>query len=151
MKNNAFKYSGFLAVFTFILLASCNKFDEGGNVSDAETNLVKTWILETYLRNGVDETSSLLISGYTETYTQAGSYTRTYRDDENESETQTGQWAFQEDYKQLHLSGVGSIRFTQASGTLSSSYYSILRLEENVFWYSFENGGDRHEFRLISE
>jgi hypothetical protein len=34
---------------------------------------------------------------------------------------------------------------------VSSSYYNILKLDKDEYWYYFENGGDRHEFRLVKK
>ena len=50
-------------------ISGCEKYDEGGRISKAETNLTENvWKISKYLRNGSDETSSLIISNYTEHY-----------------------------------------------------------------------------------
>lgn len=139
-----------LGLVTF-LLNGCKKYEEGGLVSKTEKNLTKTWKLQQYLRNGNDETSLLIISNYEETYVDNGVYSRTYIDSDNENESEVGTWAFVKDQKKLNISGVSSIDLTNQTGTVSSSHYNILKLDDSEFWYSYTNGGDIHEFHMVKK
>jgi phytoene dehydrogenase-like protein len=63
--------------------------------------------------------------------------------------SETGNWVFENDKIQVNLTGVGSIELTNQTSTVSSSYYTIIRLKNHELWYYYENGGARHEFHLI--
>ena len=106
--------------------------------------------LSAYLRNGTDESNSLLISGYTESYSSDGSYTRTYTDEDNQVEVESGQWQMDSDNDQIDISNIGSLELTEETNTVSASDYNILKLKDGELWYSFQNGGDTHEFRLTA-
>lgn len=140
-----------LAGLLAITLNSCKKYDEGGLVSRTEKNLEQTWTLQKYLCNGVDETSLLYIKNYEETYSGSDSYSRTYIDKDNENVSENGTWKFAKGQKKLNISGVSSIEITAKTGTLSSSYFNILKLDKSEFWYYYTNGGDRHEFHLTKK
>lgn len=148
--KNVFKVTG-LVMMSVFLMTGCKKYDEGGSVRRTETNLVKGWKLDKYLRNSTDETSLLLISGYEETYSDNGSMLRTYIDADASIKSETGTWKFDKDQKKLHISGLGSIDITNATGSVSSSYYTILKLDKDEFWFYYTNGGDKHEFRLVAK
>lgn len=140
-----------LAGLLAISINSCTKFDEGGLISSTEKNLQKGWTLSKYLRNGSDETSLLLIKNYQENYADNGSYSRSYLDRKGDAKSETGTWKFDKDQKKLNISGVSSVEITVKAGTVSSSYYNIVKLDNSEFWYYFTNGADKHEFRLIKK
>ena len=52
----------------FIGLTSCQKFDDGGLVTKADARIINSWELQSYWVDGVESTSSLLISNLQETY-----------------------------------------------------------------------------------
>jgi hypothetical protein len=140
-----------LLAFTTVLMLSCEKYEEGGLKRKAEDRLSENeWSLSAYLRNGTDESNSLLISGYTESYSSDGSYTRTYTDEDNQIEVESGQWQMDSDNDQIDISNIGSLELTEETNTVSASDYNILKLKDGELWYSFQNGGDTHEFRLTS-
>jgi hypothetical protein len=140
-----------LLAFTTVLMLSCEKYEEGGLKRKAEDRLSENeWSLSAYLRNGTDESNSLLISGYTESYSSDGSYTRTYTDEDNQVEVESGQWQMDSDNDQIDISNIGSLELTEETNTVSASDYNILKLKDGELWYSFQNGGDTHEFRLTS-
>ncbi len=140
-----------LAGLFAITINSCKKYDEGGLISKTEKNLKQTWTLQKYLRNETDETSLLYIKNYEETYSGSDSYSRTYIDKKGDTKSENGTWKFDKEQKKLLISGVSSIDITDKTGTVSSSYYNILKLDKDEYWYYFENGGDRHEFRLTKK
>ena len=140
-----------IVFFTLILvgLSSCKRFDEGGFVNSADKNLTRqTWVLDMYLRNGNDETSQLLISGFEETFNEDGTLLRSYVFDGNQMD-QTGSWTLKSDTKQIKIDGVSSLQLTAQSSTVSSSDIEVLKLKKKEFWYFFENGSDRHEFHFV--
>lgn len=151
MKTIKSKIKGILTLGLLILfMTGCEKYDEGGLVSKAEKRLISnTWKLEKYLRNGTDETSSLLISNYTETYNEGGTLNRSFIDKDGDNQTQIGSWELVDDNSKLKVDGIGSIEITNQTGTVSSSEYLISKLVKDEFWYSFVNGGDTHEFHLV--
>lgn len=52
------------------------------------------------------------------------------------------------DNNQININNIGSLELTDETTTVSASDYNILKLKDGELWYSFENGGDTHEFRL---
>jgi len=140
-----------LAGLLAISINSCTKFDEGGLISATEKNLQTGWALSKYLRNGTDETSLLLIKNYEESYADNGSYARSYVDKKGQSKSETGTWKFDKGQKKLNISNVSSVEITAKAGTVSSSYYNIVKLDNSEFWYYFTNGADKHEFRLLKK
>ncbi|MBC7412946.1 MAG: hypothetical protein H7331_10910 [Bacteroidia bacterium] len=143
-----------IAVLVTTTIHSCKKYNEGGFVSNTEKRLTAhSWKLSKYLRNGNDETYTLYIKNYQENYSgnSGGSYFRSYNDKSWDFESELGSWAFIKDQKKLIISGVSSMEISKQSGTVSSSYYNILKLDKDEFWYYFENGGDVHEFRFVTK
>jgi hypothetical protein len=132
---------------TILLLISCKKYDEGGSIFTTEKKLkANSWKLTKYLLNGVDKTSTLLVSNYLENYDD--NYTRNYIDNEGDIIKEVGKWEFDKSSKKIKISGVSSIDITDKSGSISSSYYYILKLDQDELWYYFENGSEKHEFHL---
>lgn len=145
------KKISFLLV-TGLILISCKKFDQGGLVSKTSKNLEdKTWKLDKYYRDGVDETNMLLISNFEETFNNDGSLMRSYTDNDGEQVSETGKWTSQKDDKLLKISDVGSIDLLDEISTVSSSEYNILKLKKDEFWYTYDNGGSTHEFRMVKK
>lgn len=137
---------------TGLILLSCKKFDQGGLVSKTSKNLEdKTWKLDKYYRDGVDETTMLLISNFEETFNNDGSLMRSYTDNDGEQVSETGKWTSQKDDKLLKISDVGSIDLLDEISTVSSSEYNILKLKKDEFWYTYDNGGSTHEFRMVKK
>lgn len=133
-----------------LLMAGCKKYDEGGKIRKAEKNLTsQTWSIESYYRNGNDETSQLLISDFTEKFAEGGSLTRSYLDSDSEEYSETGDWSFDSDKLQINISNVSSIELTDETSTVSTSDYNIIKLTKDELWYDYENGGDSHEFHLV--
>lgn len=141
----------FTLIFVIIISSSCEKFDEGGLVRKAEKNLTsQSWKLTAYLRNGNDETSQLIISNLTESFNEGGVFVRSYNDSDGSPFNEEGQWMLENDDMQVGISSVSSVEFTSETGTLSSAYYDILLLDKEEFWYTYENGGDMHEFHFVA-
>jgi len=133
-----------------VFITGCKKYDEGGLISKAEKRLTaNTWKLDKYLRNGNDETSQLLISDFTEAFSEGGTLTRSYTDKVGDAFSETGEWTFDNNKQQINITGVGSIELTDQTSTVSTSDYNIIKLKKDELWYSYENGGDSHEFRFI--
>ena len=127
----------------------CTKYDEGGLTANAEKNLKNSWKLEKYLRNGNDETSSLLISNYLEEYQEEGIYLRSYIDKQGDPVNESGNWQFDNKRQQVNISGISSFELTEENSTVSSSDYNIVKLKNKEYRYNFVNGGDTHEFWFV--
>lgn len=133
-----------------IFVTGCKKYDEGGLISKADKRLTSnTWKLDEYLRNGNVETSQLLISNFTESFSDNNTLTRNYIDKDGSAFSETGTWTFDSDKQQINITGVSSIELTDQTSTVSTSDYNIIKLKKDELWYSYENGGDSHEFRFI--
>jgi len=140
-----------LTVICLLSLTGCEKYEAGGLISKTEQNLIKTWKLQQYLRNNTDETSSILISNYEETYQSNNSYPRSYTNKDKRNITETGSWKLDTKQRIVQISGVSSIEITTQTGTISASNRTITKLTANEFWYTFVNGSNKHEFRLVKK
>lgn len=147
MKKEIKKIGLFTLVAIFAI--SCNRYENGGSKRRAEKNISKTWKIESYFLNGTDNTSQLLISNFEETFSENGTYSRSYIDGSGDNQSESGDWVLDEDKSLINISGTGSYELTNETSTVSTSDYTLLKLKKNEMWYSFENGGDEHEFHLI--
>ena len=139
------KTKGLVIVLASVLFTSC---------SDVliEDNIAGTWELKAYLRNDVEETSEINISDYEESYALAETYSRRYIDGKQQLVEETGKFDINEDDMSIHISDVSSIAdFSDHHSTLSSSIIHVETINETEFVYSYENGGDNHEFRFIKK
>ena len=117
-----------------------------------EDYIAGTWELKANLRNDVEETSDIYISDYEESYVLAETYSRKYIDGKQQLVEETGKFDIKEDDMSIHISDVSSIAdFSDHHSTLSSSILHVETINDTEFVYSFENGGDNHEFRFIKK
>lgn len=135
---------------TMVLLLSVALF------SCSKTNdemVVGSWTIGKYLRNGVDETSKMKITNYVETYSESGTYSRTYVDGDGKSQADaSGKWTYTEDATEFKITSVSSLKeFSDENSTLSTDYYTIVQLEGSDYTYSFTNGGDSHQFEMTKQ
>ncbi len=128
---------------------SCEKYDEGGLVNNAEKKLKVSWKLDSYYLDGIDATSSLFIANYIEEYKSNGDYIRSYVDSDNELFSETGTWSFDSEKENIRIMGVSSLELSDENSTVSTSDYIIVKLKKKELWYKYENGGALHEFHLI--
>lgn len=138
MKENAI-----LITMALLLTVSCSD-------SLIEEHIGGSWELKVYLRNEVDETAQVFIADYLETYSVDGTYLREYMDGKQSLIRDTGTFEINEDQRSIHISGVSSIAdFSDLHSTLSTSVVDVHTLDDSEYIYSFENGGDTHEFRFV--
>ena len=115
-----------------------------------EDYIAGTWELVTYHRNDMDETSEVHISDYEENYILGDTYSRKYIDGKQQVVEESGSFDINEDNRSIHISDISSIAdFSDLHSTLSSSIIHVKTIDEMEFIYSFENGGDKHEFRFM--
>jgi len=149
MKINRKNLSKFIIIGWIVVFSTnCDN-----NISTTEKNLTsQAWILEKYLRNDLDETNQINLNTYEEKYSTNGEFERSYVHKDGDTTTETGTWNFKNNKTEIHVSDISSINdFSQNNSTLSSSIFNILELTDDQFNYDYINGGDRHEFRLISK
>ncbi|MDH5609381.1 MAG: hypothetical protein OEY56_07865 [Cyclobacteriaceae bacterium] len=133
------------------LLLGCETYSDGGLIGKTEKRVTgKTWILDKYYLDGIDETSSLIISNLTENYNENGTYLREYTDKNGDPVSESGTWQFDTDKQLFNISGVGSMEITVQTGTVSSSDYFILRMVKDELVYNYDNGSSNHEFHFIA-
>lgn len=78
MKSTMKQIYGLIVLGMIIIMTTaCEKYDEGGLVSKASKRLTENgWRLESYYRNGNDETTQLMISAFEENFIDGGDLTR---------------------------------------------------------------------------
>ena len=150
MKNKKKVLGTILLLSTSVLImVSCKKYDNGGSKAKAEKNITNTWKIDKYLMDGIDQTSALLITNFTETFAEGAVYSRSYNDANGDPENESGTWSLVEDKNKINVSGTGSYELTAETSTVSTSDYDLLKLTKDELWYSFENGGNTHEFHMV--
>ena len=114
---------------------ACKKYEEGPHLSfrTARHRLVHNWEVAQLLVNNIDSTSTVP-AGYVEAYTKDHTVDY-YSDNGGGSST----WRFRKDYTEIDRGGIIGI----PSATLT-----ILKLEENYFWFSYTYHGDKYEYRM---
>lgn len=142
-----------LSVSTFFIVA-CKKETPVNNPAPAPTtteNLSKSWKLSQYLRNDTLRTDSIYISNYTETYASSAVYNRSYSNIKTKSNVvESGKWELKNENKEIHISGVSSIKdFSSTESSISSSTYYISKISSTELHYHYMNGSVKHEFRFI--
>ena len=138
------------ALLLLVSLTNCSK-EKVEPVRTTEEIISTGWRLTQYLRNGVDETSQLVIKNYEESYARTEIYSRSYLDENNQPQSQTGTWKYDKEKNRINTSGVSSVRLTRTTSSVSSSQYEIQKLDDQALWYAFVNGSDRHEFRFVKK
>jgi len=130
---------------SIILMSSCSEVL-------VEDFIAGTWDMKSYFRNDVDETSEMKISEYEETYVLGDTFSRRYIDGKQALVEETGNFSINEDEMTIHISGVSSIAdFSDLHSSLSTSTLEVVTIDDTEFVYSFENGGDTHEFRFLKK
>lgn len=130
-------------------LTGCKKYENGGSLKKAEKNLANDWTFDSYYLDGVDRTTTMTVSNFSEKFNSDGTMNRSYTDESGDPISQDGTWMMDDDKTKISVSGVGSIELTEETGTVSASEYIILKLTEDELWYHYENGGYDHEFHLV--
>lgn len=139
----------FFALSLLVTLSSCQKFADGGLVSKGNKRIVDTWKLSSYTVDGVDATSTLLISNLQEAYADDGTYSRSYTDKDGAYFEEAGDWNLPDKAEEVDISGVSSLELSEAHSTVSSDHYIIIRLKKDEYWYEYTNGGATHQFRFV--
>jgi len=103
------------------------------------------------ISNENDETSEIIIQNFTEQFIHGGTFKRSYFDKDRNPFNETGEWQFDENQSQVKVTEVSSVQFTDETSTVSSSDYNIKRLNQSIFWYTYQNGGDFHEFQFAAQ
>ena len=137
MKKTIITLTLISAIFLIPATQSCQKYEEGPMVSlrSKTERVANTWAVDNYKINGKDYTS--LLTNYIETYSMKGAYNYTWGIIHG-----SGSWIFQKNFEEIKVTNSDSSDY---------KVLSILKLEENSFWYSYTDGGDKHELHLISK
>lgn len=125
-------FAGSLAV-----VQSCQKYEDGPMISltSRKNRVANTWKVDNYKINGTDYTS--LVTGYEETFSKDGAYAYDWGILDG-----SGTWAFKNNEQDIQLSG---------SDDHASRKLTILKLEEDQFWYTYLDGNDKYEMHLITK
>lgn len=141
------------SALVILSLFSCKKYPDGPLLSlkSKEKRIMRTWVLDKYYRNGSDETGTIHITSLTETFSNNKAYSRSYTDKNGKLQIDDGQWSFDSKKETVDLSGPSSIDLSPNTSSVSSSRLYIQRLTSEEFWYSYDNGGDTHEFHMKAQ
>lgn len=119
------------------LVSSCKKYEDGPMVSfrTRTARLSNTWEVDNYTVNGNDLTS--LYTNCTETFSKGGAYSYSCGLFDG-----AGTWKFQSNDEKIQLTG---------NDDKSNRNLTILKLEEDAFWYSTTDGGDVIEVHMLTK
>jgi len=136
MKTKAILILTLLCGVLIPTMQSCQKYSDGPGISlrTRAERVSNTWKVENYKINGTDYTS--VMDSYTEAYSKSGSYTYNWDFEDGE-----GTWSFVNEDREIQLTG---------NDSHSSRKLTILKLEEDAFWYYYLEGTDKHEVHLVS-
>lgn len=137
--------------FSFILLAiasmalatlsSCGKYEEGPgfSLSSKKSRVVNTWVIEKYIANGQDVTSTTLafIGEHSLIFNKDDSYDFT-----SSLGRETGKWSFDSKKENLEF---------QETGTTSKYFQKIIRLTSSEMWLLEDDGTDKYEVHYKSK
>lgn len=71
-------YRILLLIVSTLFLFSCEKFDEGGKISQSKKNITNRWALKKVYKNDVDLTAELVVRNFHEEYYSGGMVFRSY-------------------------------------------------------------------------
>jgi hypothetical protein len=136
------KLTAFIFVLTIgstvlALMSSCKKYEDGPLISfrTRTERLSNTWEVDNYTFNGNDLTS--LYTNCTETFSKGGDYSYSCGLFDG-----AGKWKFQSNDERIQLTG---------NEDKSNRNLKILKLEEDAFWYSTDDGGDVTEVHMVTK
>lgn len=136
------KLTAFIFVLTIgstvlALMSSCKKYEDGPLISfrTRTERLSNTWEVDNYTVNGNDLTS--LYTNCTETFSKGGDYSYSCGLFDG-----AGKWKFQSNDERIQLTG---------NDDKSNRNLKILKLEEDTFWYSTDDGGDVTEVHMVTK
>jgi hypothetical protein len=136
------KLTAFIFVLTIgstvlALMSSCKKYEDGPLISfrTRTERLSNTWEVDNYTFNGNDLTS--LYTNCTETFSKGGDYSYSCGLFDG-----AGKWKFQSNDERIQLTG---------NDDKSNRNLKILKLEEDAFWYSTDDGGDVTEVHMVTK
>jgi hypothetical protein len=136
------KLTAFIFVLTIgstvlALMSSCKKYEDGPLISfrTRTERLSNTWEVYNYTFNGNDLTS--LYTNCTETFSKGGDYSYSCGLFDG-----AGKWKFQSNDERIQLTG---------NEDKSNRNLKILKLEEDAFWYSTDDGGDVTELHMVTK
>jgi hypothetical protein len=136
------KLTAFIFVLTIgstvlALMSSCKKHEDGPLISfrTRTERLSNTWEVDNYTFNGNDLTS--LYTNCTETFSKGGDYSYSCGLFDG-----AGKWKFQSNDERIQLTG---------NDDKSNRNLKILKLEEDAFWYSTDDGGDVTEVHMVTK
>jgi len=136
------KLTAFIFVLTIgstvlALMSSCKKYEDGPLISfrTRTERLSNTWEVDNYTFNGNDLTS--LYTNCTETFSKGGDYSYSCGLFDG-----AGKWKFQSNDERIQVTG---------NDDKSNRNLKILKLEEDAFWYSTDDGGDVTEVHMVTK
>ncbi len=136
------KLTAFIFVLTIgstvlALMSSCKKYEDGPLISfrTRTERLSNTWEVDNYTVNGNDLTS--LYTNCTETFSKGGDYSYSCGLFDG-----AGKWKFHSNDERIQLTG---------NDDKSNRNLKILKLEEDAFWYSTDDGGDVTEVHMVTK
>ena len=127
---------------------SCNRYEDGGLMKEAEQNLQRTWTVNEYSNNDPSLSQELPFTNYSEEFKSDGAFTRTFSDDRGNSITELGRWELDQQQTGIYLVPETGIAMS-GMGIYGGNYYrKIIKLTEQDFKYSFVNDSTIHTFTM---
>jgi hypothetical protein len=131
-------------------LTGCSSNEPDGTNS-RYNQVTKDWVFESNFINGNEVTDHLLISNIFEEYRRDGVYQYSYVSASGKATTNSNPWMLTDDEKIMMLNDFVSVPgFSKEIESLRLTELVIVKLSNDVLWYSFEDSVGIHEFHYIA-
>lgn len=153
MKNK--KWITHLKVTSFSLVLILFLSGCSGNEPDGTKNrynlVTRDWVFESYFINGNEASDHLLISNIFEEYRRDGVYQYSYVSASGKATTNSNPWMLSDDEKIVMLNDFVPVAgFSKEIETLRLTELLIVKLSNDLLWYSFEDSVGIHEFHYVA-
>ena len=131
-KKISFRFFIFLFfIFSIIISISCRKYNYSNRI-------VKTWVVNKYLKKGADSTAvfNSSLKNYLITFDNNNGYTETYLDGGTVSVTNQGTWEFTSGAKSLILNNNGDVVTYDVVSIKAKSMDMKIGNKDEEFFYS---------------
>lgn len=131
-----------MACMALATFSSCGKYEDGPgfSLSSKKSRVVNTWVIEKYIANGQDVTTTMLAV--------IGEHSLIFKKDDSYDFTtsgfgrETGKWSFDSKKENLEF---------QETGNTSKYQQKIIRLTSSEMWLVEDDGVDKYEVHYKSK
>ncbi len=141
----------FITVILMIVAFAACSSNEPGAPQHRYDLVTRDWVFESYLLNGNDATDQIHITSIFEEFRRDGVYQYSYIGGSGKSVTNSNPWILSDDEQVIMLNDFVPVSgFSGEIESLRLTEVFILKLNNDKYWYSFEDSVGLHEFHYIA-